>query len=1013
MPIGERNLMGNKFLYVFLAMAVVVLFILSCSGSSPDVPPPETPSPTMPTTQAPPAAPDTPQVTPGNPPPVTPPVAPPQTARCGDGLVNVNSGEQCDLGAANGVCPSVCSSTCIANSCQQVPEPSLYTMTVREIAGVARTNEVLSSGVPLPRSADIKTTDGLVVIDTNGTRIPAEFHVLARWNAGLSDTNAPIEWLLVIFPATVVANGSTTYQLTNGVAGDNPLPANPLTILQNGNQFTVNTGAARFVFGGNARGLFDNITLLPSGNVLVSDGSMTAAVDGASTTHSTIRRAYMERQGPLSAVVVIEGAYDLAPIGNGGIGTKLRYVFTAGSPTAIVRQAVSWEGDKCQAIGGEPKEGTIACYDREVTFTGADGQQYVRPRGGKVFELAHYTTSPYSAYIMNNGVRVTSIKDSLNINVGAYPLNVSAVGAFAQPIVQGSIAFGQEVWVRQLLKANAQSTLSYDVNLVGSSVQNGQKADGGVLAVSGPLGAVAIAIDHMHRYEPQALRFNNGLLSLDIADGNIWLGQRQGMFATMAVSALASNPSRADLDQKVWAPLNHPLHAWPTKEWFAGSNTVDESPVGTLPANLATFDTLMPYVLDTTLTSIDQKGMSGLMTYGLFPRYWGDPINTEEVGCPGPLDPTPNESWDDVYWCSTWTDYHNTSLTAFHWAMRSSDTKWLDEITAPAALRSLHTQIMQCSPTDNWFFCGQAPAGYGGYRSDFNSSHAYFDNLIQYYWLTGDSIVINTLKRGADSMRGYMCDGRSGGIGAMCAPNLAPTDEWVDLTGRVGMQWYSVYRLLGLASDDASFLVDWKGNLARAITQKYVQAKRSNKDYGFWMGMFANVAPNTNIVSEQLFMQALYTTNMMYRLKTETNDEAITISIPPSSIRPSKIMEGLANTLNDFGPTVSGNGTAAGLWPNAFGFVYSGNNIGGNLNSVTGAQAGDPQMWDADKGSLGAAIMRGASVSTDRQSFVPISTDVTTYTINSALTNSTMPLGKKAGEYLSRLPQAVYWLTTP
>ena len=41
-------------------------------------------------------------------------------------------------------------------------------------------------------------------------------------------------------------------------------------------------------------------------------------------------------------------------------------------------------------------------------------------------------------------------------------------------------------------------------------------------------------------------------------------------------------------------------------------------------------------------------------------------------------------------------------------------------------------------PDDKWFYCGQAPTGYNAYRADFNSSHAYFENLFLYYWLTGD-----------------------------------------------------------------------------------------------------------------------------------------------------------------------------------------------------------------------------------------------------------------------------------
>ncbi|MGH7729710.1 MAG: S-layer homology domain-containing protein, partial [Candidatus Eiseniibacteriota bacterium] len=242
-------------------------------------------------------------------------------------------------------------------------------------------------------------------------------------------------------------------------------------------------------------------------------------------------------------------------------------------------------------------------------------------------------------------------------------------------------------------------------------------------------GAVAVALDHMHRREPQALRLlADGRLAVDVADDHVWVGSRQGLFATMAVSALAGHPSRSDLERLVWAPLNHPLRAWPTADWFAGSGAVEEIPVGPLPAYLAGYDTHVPSVLNATLQHVDDKGLAGLMTFGLYPRLWGNPVYGDELDCGGD-DPTPAEAWDDTYWCSTWTDYHNTVATAPLWAMRSGEVRVLDEIAFPGALRTLHTQVWRCGPDDGNFYCGQAPAGYGGYRADFNSSHAYFENL--------------------------------------------------------------------------------------------------------------------------------------------------------------------------------------------------------------------------------------------------------------------------------------------
>jgi hypothetical protein len=262
-----------------------------------------------------------------------------------------------------------------------------------------------------------------------------------------------------------------------------------------------------------------------------------------------------------------------------------------------------------------------------------------------------------------------------------------------------------------------------------------------VLAASAGAGTVAIASAQLHRNEPQALRLlGNGDLAVDIADGPIWLTSRQGLYATVAVAALPARAQRGGLDRLVWAPLNRPLHAWPSGGWFAQSQVAGELPDATLPAAWADYGGHVTVVINKTYAEIDRSGLTGLTSFGLYPRYWGTEMG-EEVDCPVGQDPTPQDDKDDTFWCATWTDYHNTAATTVARAMQTGQVEWLDDLATPAALRMLHTQIHQCSPADTWFYCGQAPSGYGGYRADFNSSHAYFKILFLYYWLTGDATV--------------------------------------------------------------------------------------------------------------------------------------------------------------------------------------------------------------------------------------------------------------------------------
>jgi hypothetical protein len=845
-------------------------------------------------------------------------------------------------------------------------------LTVQETAGVARSGEVVANGVPLPRALAALDTGRFAVVDPAGRPVPAEFTVLARWNAGRDDAKAPIQWLLVAFPATVGAGKSALYRLvTDGSAGANPAPPRPLRLTRQGDAITVDTGAATFRFGGAKGALFDEV-LLADGTRLVQGSRISGRIrDGASFGHSGLRELRIERQGPLTAAVVIEGTYDLPPVGGGGLGSLRRYVFTAGSPTAVVRQSAAWEGNL--------REG---CPDCQTTKENAP-----------------------------NALLLTGVRDELALDIGEIS-TVTAVGAFKSPAVEHAIntgQAGQEAAVRQLLRADRANPLRAEVTVPGTAGAHAEKADGGMLAASGPKGTVAVALNHMHRYEPQALRLlPGGALAVDLVDGfgaaggKTWLANHQGMFATFAVAALPGHPARADLDRQLWAPLNRPLRAWPDAAGWDASQAVETVPAGRLPRSLARYDQVVKGVLEATLKHVDLEGTAGLMTFGVYPRYWGQ-WHSPELLCNH--DPNP-EHWDDIFWCATWTDYHNTIATAPLWAMRSGEVSWLDEVGFPGALRTLHTQILQCSPDDGWFYCGQSPTGYGSYRDDFNSSHAYFDNLYLYYWLTGDSTVVTTLRKGGESMRRYMCELRgpghverpNGPAGPACPPDHKTKEA--SYNGRVASQWFAAFRFLGLASPDPSFLEDFRAGLARAVTQQYIEVVRDGRSYGF---MGDNVSGPGTFTTNQVWQTGLLDTANLERFRVDSGDEAI--GSPP--VKPSRVLAALARTFAEIEPKVTGDGSTRGHWPLMLTATWEGERIGGRLTAVAGK---DRELYGPEKSTLAAVIVQ-AGVETGDPVLLKMGADLVDLTFDAA-GGEILPLGKLNGQYLSRLHPAVALLAT-
>jgi hypothetical protein len=838
--------------------------------------------------------------------------------------------------------------------------PGRIPLEVRETAGVARTGEVVRSGVPLPRSLGVRDVRGLAVVDRDGKPVPAEFVVLARWNAGRDDASAPVQWLLVAFPATVAAGKSTGYSLVvDGSAGPNPAPPAPLRLTKNGQQVVVDTGAAVFKLGGGTSALFDEIAV--AGRRLVTGSEMTARAGGRAGGHGKVRRLHVEHAGPLSAVVVVEGAYDLPPVGTGGFGSRRRYVFTVGSPTAVVRHAMAWEGDLADCAG---------CTQTK------DGKP--------------------------NGVLVESVRDTLALDLGApRPATALAVGAFKAPAVEGALGEEGTASVRQTQRARRTDRLRFEAAVAGKRA-DGDRADGGMLAVAGPAGAVGVALNHMHRFEPQGLRLlPDGRLAVDVADGKAWLANHQGLFATLAVTALPAAPRRDDLDRLLWAPLNRPLRAWPSAAWFTASEAVAEVPAGELPRKLAAYDSLVEGTLESTIQNLDNDGIAGLMTFGVYPRYWGEAGG--EIDC-AKDDPTPAETWDGPFWCGAWTDYHNTIATAAIWAMRSGDVQWLDEVAFPGAVRTLHTQIMQCSPQERWFYCGQAPTGYGAYRADFNSSHAYFENLFLYYWLTGDSTVVDVVRRGGDSMRRLMCDTRGptpvtdphGPDGPPCKAGTAPNNT--GLTGRVGSQWINTFRFLGLASEDPSFLDDYRLGLARVLTHNYTELKRNGRTYGFLGEKAIQEQGQGTYVSGPWWTNGFYDAENLYRLQRDTGDAPA----GEPALVPSHVLAALARTIVEIGMGQFGDGTPGGIWPRLLAVTWTGPRVGGSLTAV---EPQDRELYNSEKAGTVALLVR-AGRQTREPALIKAGDEMIEFLLRGSKGN-VLPLGKAQGQNLTRLHAAV------
>jgi len=182
-------------------------------------------------------------------------------------------------------------------------------LTLTERAGVARFDEPVTGGVPLPEGA-VEDAGKLALVGPNGKPVPAQFTVATRWYPGKS-----VKWVLLDFQASVPANGKAVYYLTD--RGANPTPKTPVAVKKDGDAVTITTGVLKLVVRRNKFNLFDEVwvndvqVVKPhnGGPLLMHGGLGLPNYKHFKTTNDPNCTLEVEESGPMRAVVKITGKH--------------------------------------------------------------------------------------------------------------------------------------------------------------------------------------------------------------------------------------------------------------------------------------------------------------------------------------------------------------------------------------------------------------------------------------------------------------------------------------------------------------------------------------------------------------------------------------------------------------------------------------------------------------------------------------------------------------------------------
>lgn len=235
---------------------------------------------------------------------------------------------------------------CAACTFAQVNVPLL----VEEHNGVARSQEVVSAGVPFAVGALTDSDLGnLRIEDAGGSAVAAQFQVLSRWWAPRFDNS--IRWLLVTFPASVGASATGNYSLKSGA---NVAPARPVSVATAAGTTTIDTGCIKVTVSGSSFRLFEAAWFDADGNgqydetekvvqaaagdgLVITSGDWSAlgiAAGDEFRASAGSAAVTVEESGPVRAVVCINGTFQREgqPAVSPYYEYTVRLYFATGSP---------------------------------------------------------------------------------------------------------------------------------------------------------------------------------------------------------------------------------------------------------------------------------------------------------------------------------------------------------------------------------------------------------------------------------------------------------------------------------------------------------------------------------------------------------------------------------------------------------------------------------------------------------------------------------------------------------
>jgi len=189
------------------------------------------------------------------------------------------------------------------------------TLSLREYWGVQRTQDFVSSGIPLPKGL-INEASHIGLFSGGGAQIPFQSRPQMRWPDG------SLRWVLLTFPSDINAQTETPCELRfrkDGTFASPSYSQGQVTVTEDGTKVTVSTGTLTFTLRKqNGFNLFDQVWIDQDNDGSVDDEIVSSSLtNGAEITdhfggtytsgNDQTLKVKVEESGPLRAIIKVTG----------------------------------------------------------------------------------------------------------------------------------------------------------------------------------------------------------------------------------------------------------------------------------------------------------------------------------------------------------------------------------------------------------------------------------------------------------------------------------------------------------------------------------------------------------------------------------------------------------------------------------------------------------------------------------------------------------------------------------